>query len=330
MKSKSLVSKIPIIAVVGPTATGKSDLAVSLAKEFNGEIISADSRQVYIGLDLGSGKITKKEMRGVRHYLLDVVSASTVYNAAKFKRATDKAILDIHVRGKLPIIVGGTGFWIDTVLQNAQLPEIKPNITLRKKISGWPTEQLYKELWKLDRTRAEHIDRHNPVRLIRAIEIALGMKAKEKAKENREKKLEIKKKAATLENSAAGNNYLPLYIGLDAESELLRARIHKRLDKRMRAGMAKEVVGLHKQGVSWKRLDDLGLEYRFVSQMLRGKLPPAKMQELLEIAIWHFAKRQRTWFYRNEAIHWLDASNKKEAVKKASNLVKDFKTDQKF
>jgi tRNA dimethylallyltransferase len=329
MKSKFLVSKatetleskIPIIAVVGPTATGKSDLAVALAKEFNGEIFSADSRQVYIGLDLGSGKITKKEMRGVPHYLLDVVSASTVYNAAKFKKAADKAILDIHSRGKLPIIVGGTGFWIDTVLQNAQLPEIKPNIALRKKISGWPTEQLYKELWKLDRTRAEHIDRHNPVRLIRAIEVALGMKA-----------LAKKRSAKTISAkiTAKKTEYLALYIGLDAENDFLRQRIHKRLKKRMEMGMAKEVANLHKHGISWKRLDDLGLEYRFVSAMLRGKFSSAKMQELLEIAIWHFAKRQRTWFYRNEAIHWLDAANKKEAFKKASNLVRDFKTDQKF
>jgi tRNA dimethylallyltransferase len=311
MKSKFLTSKIPVVAVVGPTATGKSDLAVALAKKFNGEIISADSRQVYIGLDLGSGKITKKEMGGVPHYLLDVVSASTVYNAAKFKKAAEKIIEDIHSRGKLPIIVGGTGFWIDTLLNNTQLPEVKPNRALRKKISNWPVAHLYKELWKLDPARAENIDRNNPVRLIRAIEVAIGLKALSKKK--------ISSKAKSSESK-----YSPLYIGLDADSELLRQRIHKRLVKRMELGMAKEVAKVHAGGVSWKRLDDLGLEYRFVSQMLRGKMKLEKMQELLEIAIWHFAKRQRTWFYRNAAIHWLDAENKKEALAKASNLVEDF------
>ena len=123
---------------------------------------------------------------------------------------------------------------------------------------------------------------------------------------------------------------MPLYIGLDADSELLRERIHKRLVKRMEMGMAKEVAKVHADGVSWKRLDDFGLEYRFVSQMLRSKMKPEKIQELLEIAIWHFAKRQRTWFYRNAAIHWLDVENKKEALVKASNLVEDFKTNQNF
>lgn len=315
MKSKFLTSKIPIVAVVGPTATGKSDLAVSLAKKFNGEIISADSRQVYIGLDLGSGKITKKETRGVPHYLLDVVSASTVYNAAKFKKAAEKIIEDIYSRGKLPIIVGGTGFWIDTLLNNMQLPEVKPNPALRRKISNWPVAHLYKELWKLDPARAENIDRNNPVRLIRAIEVAIGLKAIAK-------KTKVSKNIS--KSSSSEPKYLPLYIGLDTDSELLRQRIHERLIKRMEAGMAKEVTKVHAEGVSWKRLDDLGLEYRFVSQMLRGKMKLEKMQELLEIAIWHFAKRQRTWFYRNAAIHWLDAENKKEALQKASNLVGDF------
>jgi tRNA dimethylallyltransferase len=337
MKSKSLVSKvpasskipasaeshakIPIIAIVGPTATGKSDVAVSLAKKFNGEIISADSRQVYIGLDLGSGKITKKEMRGVPHYLLDVVSARTVYNAAKFKKTAEKIIEDIHSRGKLPIIVGGTGFWIDTLLNNTQLPGVKPNPVLRKKISNWPVAHLYKELWKLDPARAENIDRNNPVRLIRAIEVAIGLKVL--AKMTRVSK-NISKR------SPGEPKYLPLYIGLDTNSELLRQRIHKRLTKRIELGMAKEVAKVHANGVSWKRLDELGLEYRFVSQMLRDELKPEKMQELLEIAIWHFAKRQRTWFYRNAAIHWLDVENKKEALVKASNLVEDFKIDQNF
>ena len=161
-----------IIAIVGPTASGKSDLAVKIARKYNGEIISADSRQVYRGLNIGTGKITKHEMLGVPHHLLDVADPKKRFTVADFKTLADKAIADISSRGKLPIICGGTGLYIDILTSGFVLPDVPPNPTLRKKLGQKTAAQLFVILKKLDPKRAENIDQTNSVRLIRAIEIA--------------------------------------------------------------------------------------------------------------------------------------------------------------
>lgn len=278
--------KDKIIVVCGPTATGKSDYAVKLAKELApqsssvcGEVISADSRQVYKGLDIGSGKITKREMKRVPHHLLDVASPKRVFSVTQYKKLADKDIKDILKRGKTPIICGGTGFYIDAVIYDQNFPEVKPNKTLRKQLEKLSLEELSTKLQVLDAERFETIDSKNKVRLVRAIEIAtaLGSVPLRQA-EGKQSKYDVE------------------WIYLDLPDEVLKNRIHDRLLKRMKTGMVKEVENLHKEGVSWKRLESLGLEYRYLALYLQGKLSRTEMLTQLEMAIWHYAKRQRTWF----------------------------------
>ncbi len=265
-----------IIVVCGPTATGKSDYAVELSKKVGGEIISADSRQVYKGLDIGSGKITKKEMKGVPHHLLDVASPKRVFTVTQYKKLADKAIKNILKRGKTPIICGGTGFYIDAVIYNQNFPEVKPNKTLRKQLSSLSPSELFEKLQILDPDRALDIDSKNSVRLIRAIEIAIALGSVPKTQ--RKQKYDVE------------------WIYLDFPDEVLKKRIHDRLLKRVKTGMLKEVKGLHDQGISWKRLEALGLEYRYLALYLQDKISKDEMLTQLEFAIWHYAKRQRTWF----------------------------------
>ncbi len=268
--------KTPIIVVCGPTSTGKSDYAVTLAKERNGEIISADSRQVYKGLDIGSGKITAKEMRGVPHHLLDVANPKRTFNIVRYKKLADKAIADIVKRGNIPIIVGGTGFYIDAVIFNQQLPAVKPNPLLRKALSKLSLFELQEKLQQLDSERYETIDIHNKVRLVRAIEIATAIGSVPKIEKSSQFEVE--------------------WIYLDHPDEVLKELIHDRLLKRVRKGMIKEVEQLHKQGVAWSRLEALGLEYRYIALYLQNKLSMTSMLEQLENTIWQYVKRQRTWF----------------------------------
>lgn len=274
-----------IIVICGPTATGKSDYAVALSKSLaktglQSEIISADSRQAYKGLDIGSGKITAKEMRGVPHHLIDVASPKRTFSVAQYKKLADKAIAKIAKRNKVPIIVGGTGFYIDAVVFDQQLPEVPPNKLLRKELEKLSLDQLRQKLQLLDTERYESIDIHNRVRMIRAIEIAetLG---------------KIPNLGITIPRKS---RYDAEWIYLDLPDDVLKERIHDRLIKRMKQGMAQEIATLHAEGLSWKRLEALGLEYRFVAQYLQDKLSKQDMLAQLETAIWQYAKRQRTWF----------------------------------
>lgn len=265
-----------VIVVCGPTATGKSDYAVALAKKVGGEVISADSRQVYKGLDIGSGKITKKEMGGVPHHLLDVANPKRVFSVAQYQKLGTKAISAILKRGKVPIICGGTGFYIDALIYKTNFPAVKPNAALRKQLEKKSAEALAQELEKLDPDRFETIDVKNKVRLIRAIEIAT-----------------ILGSVPTLQRKT---QYEVEWIYLDFPDEILKERIHTRLLKRMKTGMVAEVKRLHAEGVSWKRLESLGLEYRYLALYLQKRLTKEEMLEQLESAIWHYAKHQRTWF----------------------------------
>lgn len=265
-----------IVVVCGPTATGKSDHAVVLAKKMGGEIISADSRQVYTGLDIGSGKITKKEMKGVAHYMLDVTSPKRTYSVSQYQKAANKIIKEILTREKTPIIAGGSGLYIDALIYDTDFPKVKPNAKLRASLAFLSTEELAQKLQKLDPRRFELIDKKNPVRLIRAIEIATELGAVPETK--RQKKYDVE------------------WIYLDFPDEVLRERIHVRLLKRIKQGMIAEVQKLREEGLSWKRLHDLGLEYRYVALYLQNKLEKQEMIEQLESAIWNYAKRQRTWF----------------------------------
>ncbi len=279
-----------IIVIIGPTAVGKSALAVELAREFNGEIISADSRQVYKGLDIGSGKITARQMRGVPHHMLDMASPTRVYSVARYKKDGQKVLRKIFKKNRTPIIVGGTGFYIDSLLGRVTLPDVPPDQALRKKLSGKSAVQLFAMLKKLDRKRAQTVDRHNPVRLIRAIEIA-----------------KYKTPDVLYLDARPPSEYEISWIGLTLPPEELKKRIHARLISRLKQGMVAEVKKLRQQGVSWKRLYDLGLEYRYVSLFLQGKLSRAQMIEKIETESSHYAKRQMVWFKRNKEIKWFNS-----------------------
>jgi tRNA dimethylallyltransferase len=294
-KSKKKMNKI--IVVLGPTATGKSDLAVKLAKKFNGEIISADSRQVYRGMDIGTGKITKKEMLGIPHNILDVVSPNTRFSVAQWQRQTRKIITDILSRGKLPIICGGTGFYIQSIVNNLVLPEVPPNKLLRKKLERKNVLELFEMLQKLDPERARVIDPKNPVRLIRAIEIATALG-----------KVPISPRAALGEIG----EFEFLQIGLNLPNEKLKERILARLLSRIKAGMLQEAKKLHENGVSWKRMFEFGLEYRYESLLLQNKITKQEFVEKLNTEIWHFAKRQMTWFKRDKNIKWFEPKQVRE------------------
>ena len=274
-----------VLVIVGPTASGKSDLAVRLAKKFNGEIISADSRQVYRGLNIGTGKITKKEMRGVPHHLLDVTNPKKQFSAAKYKKLAEEIVRYIVSKNKLPIIVGGTGFYIDALTGTTSLPDVPPNKLLRSKLEKLDKEKLFKMLEEKDPARAKTIDRHNKVRLIRALEIvnALG-------------------KVPALGNSVSKWQFI--YIGLKLAD--FDKRIYKRLLKRI-PGIIRETRKL-----SPKRAHELGLEYRFASLYLRDKLDKQEFIEKLYTAIRQYAKRQMTWFKKNKKIKWFKPGNYRE------------------
>ena len=299
---KKPASNFPkILVIVGPTASGKSALSVRLAKKFNGEIISADSRQVYTGLDIGTGKITKKEMRGVPHHLLDVVNPKKQFSVAEYKKLADKSVGNILKKDKVPIICGGTGLYVDSIINGAVIPEVSPNLKLRKLLEKKTTEELFKLLKKLDPRRAKNIDAKNPRRLVRAIEIA---KALGKVPDH---KTQISK-------------YQPLWIGLTPDKETLQKKIHARLLARMKTGMVNEAKKLHENGLTWKRMNDLGLEYRYLAKYLNGSITKKEMLVLLEKEIRNYSKRQMTWFKRNKKIKWFSPSD----VAKIEKEVKKF------
>lgn len=286
-----------ILVIVGPTASGKSALGIKLAKILDAEIISADSRQVYKGLDIGTGKVTKREMQKIPHHLLDVASARRTFTASDFTKLARKAHRDILQKNKMSIVVGGTGFYIDAFLGRVSLAEVPPNKALRKKLSNLTAWELYAILKEKDPVRAETIDKNNPVRLIRAIEIADAPPAK--------KPLKSELVAAT-------------WIGINPQRESLRAKIHARLFARMRQGMLAEAKRLHAEGLSYKRMEDLGLEYRYLALHLQGKLSKEQMLEELEAKIWQYAKRQMTYWRRNKEIRWF--SNPDEAYGHVVNM----------
>ncbi len=283
--------KLPkIVVVLGPTATGKSDLGVEIAHRFNGEVVSADSRQVYKGMNLGSGKITKREMRGVPHHLLDVCSPKKIYNVSNFKRDAERAIEKILAKGKLPILVGGTGFYIQSIVDGIVIPEVPPNPKLRSRLEKMSVAELQNILKKKDPDRFAEIDVKNPARLVRAIEIAEALGKIPKLKSE--------------------PKYDCIQIGLSLPHDELSQKILARLTKRIKKGMIKEVQKLHDAGLSWKRLESFGLEYRYIAQFLQKKISRTEMIEQIHIKSLQFAKRQMTWFKRDKRINWFQPNDK--------------------
>ena len=275
------MQKPKVIIILGQTATGKSNLAVKIARKINGEIISADSRQVYKSLNIGTGKITKKEMKGVPHHLLDVVNPRHRFTVAEYKKLAEEKIKEILARSNIPIICGGTGFYIDAITKGIIFPEVPPDIKLRKEMLRKDATALFHILFKLDKTRAKNIknknEQNNKVRLIRAIEIAKALGKVPKITEETPP-------------------YKFIKIGLYLPPDKLKKKIEKRVKKMFKMGLLNEIKKLKRSGVSEKRLKELGFEYY-------NPTPEKVISETLK-----YAKRQMTWFKRDKEIKWIDAS----------------------
>lgn len=293
---------IKIIVILGPTASGKSDLAVKIAEQHNGEVISADSRQVYKGLDIGTGKITREEMRGIPHHLLDIREPNQIYTVVEWVADATKAIYDIAERGKTPIICGGTGFYISSLIDGVTLPDVTKNEELRNQLARVSTTDLFKQLQKLDPKRAATIDPENRRRLERAIEIATELGSVPEAVPNPNPDFEF------------------IQIGISTDDVMLRERINKRLDSRIQIGMIDEARKLHTKGLGFERMRNLGLEYRYLADLIEGTITETQFRETLSNKIWQYARRQKAWFKRDHRIQWTT----KDDVVKIEKLVSDF------
>lgn len=294
--------KPPAIAIVGPTASGKTALSITLAKEFSGEVISVDSRQVYLGMDIGTAKVTKEEMDGIPHHLLDICDPKDTYTAMDFVHDANIALKDISKRDKLPIIAGGTFFYLDLLKGKMSAPEVEPNDTLRAELENLSNEELFARLKALDEDRANSIDAQNPRRLVRAIEIATALG---------------KVPASTPQIS----DYRWLTLGIDIPLSTLKERIRERVLSRLEKDMIEEVERLHKEGITYKKLDSFGLEYRYIAKYLQGIITKEVMIEELVVKTRQFAKRQKTWLKRDKDIIWLEHP---VDAQKAIELVQNF------
>lgn len=303
------------VVVLGPTAVGKTSIGVQIAYKFGGEIISADSRQTYRGLDLGSGKDLDEYTvcgKKIPYHLIDVADLSVEYNVFHYQQDFYRIFDSLVSRKVLPVIVGGTGMYLDAVIRGYDLVDVPEIPELRKQLEGKSLDELAKMYLELKpdlHTKNDLLERE---RIIRGIEIYYGTHGElaEKLKKSMYKRPEIN----------------PLIIGTTLEREKVRENIKKRLQERIDAGMIEEVEGLHNQGFNWERLEKLGLEYRYCALYLQKKIPLEEMKEQLFIAIRQFAKRQETWFRFMEKngvkINWLPPVPDKETrVNAAVSLV---------
>ena len=288
-----------LIAVMGTNASGKSGLGIELAARYGGEVVSADSRQVFRGLDLGSGKITPEETKGVPHHLIDVCEPGEFFSMADFQRLAYGAIDDILSRGKLPFLVGGTGLYVDAVIDGYELSEIEPDLELRAHLETFETPALYDML--KEKLPDTNIDPKNRNRVMRALE---------------------RLAADDYHPGRRSPRYEVLKLGVTWPREVLKQRIDERLERRLDQGMIDEVKGLMDAGVSTEFLTKLGLEYRYITEYLLGQWTYDQMLDELGRAIKRFAKRQMTWFRKEENLHWLDMSA--DPVEQAAELIDAF------
>jgi len=295
-KRKKILSDIlenkKLIIILGPTASGKSDLAIKLAKKFNGQIISADSRQIYKEMNIGTAKVTKKEMQGIPHYLIDIINPDQEYTLAQYKKQAIKIIKEIQKKNKLPFLVGGTGLYIQSIVDNLQIPEVKPNKKLRDQLENKTNQELYNQLKKIDPQALKVIDINNKRRLIRALEVCLITGQKFSQQKTKGPKL-----------------FEILQIGLKPDNKILDQRINQRTEQMIEAGLIKEVEGLIKK-YGTKPYSMSGIGYK------EALLDNAK--ELIKIHTRQYARRQMSWFRRDKRIHWV------KTYSEAEKLINDF------
>ena len=299
-----------LLVILGPTASGKTKLGVQLAERLNGEIISADSRQVYRGLDIGSGK-DLEEYNDIPYHLIDIVDPGFEYNLFEFQKHFTLAFKDISCRQKLPLLVGGTGMYIDAIVKGYDMVEAPVDPDLRNELNAKTQEELITQLKGLQPGLHNTTDLEDKDRIVRAIEIALAEKTAQQKAEPYAEKPDVN----------------PLVFGIQWDRDVLRKRITLRLKDRLEQGMIEEVEGLHAAGVSWDTLAFYGLEYRFLAEHLQGKLSRNDMFQKLNSGIHKFAKRQDTWFRKMERkgtnIHWL--AGDKDPFAQASSILESMR-----
>ena len=297
-----------LVTILGPTATGKTRLAVYLADQLKGEIISADSRQVYRGMDIGTGKDLKEYQlneKNIPFHLIDISDPKEEYNVFQYQKDFQTAITYIRNQQNLPILCGGTGFYVKTILMDFHLPSVKPNKKLRQKLENWELDDLIQELESISPGASNYNLIDTKRRIIRAIELEMSNQ-----KGNSIKKIKSQNSQFKIQN--------PIVIGIEFERDVIRERITERLHQRLNQGMIKEVELLLENGITHERLESLGLEYRFISHYLQNQFTLNEMTEKLNTAIHQFAKRQMTFFRNMEKngikIHWIPEGNFKKSL----------------
>lgn len=286
----------PLIILTGPTAVGKTKLSISLAKAVNGEIISADSMQVYQGMDIGTAKITPEEMQGVKHYLIDELSPDTEFNVVKFKEYAMKYVQEIYAKGKVPIIVGGTGFYIQALLYDIQFDKTEDTHSYRGELEELAAEKgatyLHEMLKEIDPKSAETIHANNVKKVIRAIEFyhQNGYPISEHNEEQRQKE----------------SPFQAAYFVLNNERSILYERIDQRVDLMMKQGLVEEVQNLYDEGYDLSLVSMQGLGYKEIIRYFEGEISLEEAVYTIKRDTRHFAKRQITWFKRERDVIWIN------------------------
>ena len=288
--------KKPLIVLTGPTAVGKTSLSISLAKAVNGEIISADSMQVYKGMDIGSAKIRKEEMQGVTHYLVDILEPEEEFHIVKFQELAKAALEEIYAKDKIPILVGGTGFYIQAVTRDIDFTQAEQETSYREDLEQFAKEKgaeyLHEKLREVDSKSAENIHANNVKRVIRALEF-YHQNGTPISEHNEEQKQQT-------------SPYNLAYFVLTAPREILYERIDRRVDQMMEEGLLEEVKSLRERGCHRGMVSMQGLGYKEILAYLEGEYPLEEAVRILKRDTRHFAKRQLTWFRREQDVIWVD------------------------